>query len=148
MDKVAVLRKGDLDLGSIISELSKDKNLLKCGAIVTFIGQVRETAREKGKVIKLIYECAEEAAVKELGKIREEILDKYDIEELYIYHFVGELVPGEHTIYIVAAAPHRKAAFQAASEALELVKERVPIWKKEVTDKGEYWVSGDEVLEM
>lgn len=148
MQKVRIVRKNETSISEILSELKKNDALLKCGAIVLFIGQVREMGRRGGKVRKLLYECAEEAALKELGKIREEILRKYEIEELLIYHFVGELKPGEDTIYIVVASKHRDPAFKAAREALELVKEKVPIWKKEITDRGEYWIGGDEILEI
>lgn len=147
MGKVAILRKGKRDITEILSNLSKEVNLNNVGAIVIFIGRVREKARKSGNVQKLFYECAEEAAIKELNDIRKFILSKYEIKDILIYHFIGDLEPGEHTIYIIVTSSHREPAFKAAEEALELVKTRVPIWKKEITDKDEYWVSGDEILE-
>jgi len=147
MDRIAILRKGEKDIAEILNDLSKEIDLRNVGAIVTFIGRVREKARKSGTVQRLLYECAEEAAIRELNEIRRLMLDKYEIKDILIYHFIGELEPGEHTIYIIVASSHREPAFKAAEEALELVKTRVPIWKKEITNEGEYWVSGDEILE-
>ncbi len=147
MNRVAVLRKGEIDITDILENIEREMNIKDCGAIVIFIGRVREKARKRGNVKKLHYESAEEVAIKELNRIREEMLNKYDIKDILIYHFIGELYPGEHTIYIIVVAEHRKPAFEAAEEALELVKSQVPIWKKEITENEEYWISGDEVLE-
>jgi len=146
MQKIAILRKGEISFQEILEKMKSNPKIRSCGAIVSFIGQVREEGHDGGKVLKLIYEHADELVLRELEEIREEILRKYEIEEIIIYHFVGELKPSDHTIYIVAAAKHRKPAFEAAMEALELVKKKLHIWKKEVTDKGEYWIIGNEIV--
>jgi len=146
MRKIAILKKGEITINEILEKMKTDPKIRKCGAIVSFVGQVREEGRDGGKVIKLIYEHAGEIALNELREIREEIINKYEVEEVIIYHFVGELEPLDNTIYIIVAAKHRKPAFEAAMEALELVKKKLHIWKKEITDKGEYWIIGDEVV--
>ncbi|NJE08351.1 molybdenum cofactor biosynthesis protein MoaE [Thermococcus sp. M39] len=117
----------------------------KAGGIVIFLGKVREESHGR-KVKKLIYEAYEEMALKEMEKIRQEAKEKFPIEEILIWHRYGELEVGENTILIVTAGKHRREAFEACMWAVDEVKKRVPIWKREVTDEGEFWIEGDKVI--
>jgi len=115
------------------------------GAYVIFLGQVRSESH--GRVVrKLIYEAYPEMAKAEMERIRKEALAKFSIIDMLIWHRYGELSVGEDTILIIASARHRKEAFGACSWAIDEVKKRVPVWKKEVTDEGTFWIEGDRAL--
>lgn len=82
-------------------------------------------------------------AVKEMERIRREALQKFPILDMLIWHrYGGELEVGQDTILIIASGRHRKEAFEACSWAIDEVKRRVPVWKKEVTDEGTFWIEG------
>ncbi|NJE85414.1 molybdenum cofactor biosynthesis protein MoaE [Thermococcus sp. CX2] len=117
----------------------------EAGGYVFFLGKVRNENHGR-RVKKLIYEAYEEMAVKEMERIREEALEKFPIIDILIWHRYGELEVGEDTILIVASGKHRKEAFDACIWAIDEVKRRVPVWKREVTDEGTFWIEGDKVL--
>ena len=109
------------------------------GGVVTFLGTARDIS--KGRDIELLsFEHYHGMAEKKLKELRDEILDSYDIIELSIVHRVGEIKPGENIVLIVAAAQHRAAAFDACEACIDELKRVVPIWKKETTTDGDYWV--------
>lgn len=111
------------------------------GGIATFVGRVRDNA--KGKAIERIeIGCYESMAVKELEKVRAEAVEKFAAVNVTVVHRIGILRPGEQIVGIVAAAGHRDAAFDACRYAIDELKKRVPIWKKEFTTGGGFWVEG------
>ncbi len=114
----------------------------KTGGIVIFLGRVRNESHGRN-VRMLIYEAYEEMAVAEMERIRKEALEKFPIEDMVIWHRYGELGIGEDTILVVASGKHRKEAFEACKWAVDEVKRRVPVWKKEVTDEGTFWIEGE-----
>jgi MoaE-MoaD fusion protein len=112
------------------------------GAVVTFEGVVRNNT--KGRPTEFLdYECYEEMALKLMQQIGQEIAAAHAIGLLAIVHRLGRMYIGEASIVIVASAPHRKPAFDAAFEAINRVKKTVPIWKKEYFSDGEVWVEGE-----
>ncbi len=149
MKKVAVVKSGEIKLNDLIKILKESRESDKCGAIVFFIGIVRGYSVDGKKLTKLVYDSETETAEKTMMKIRNEIMGKYpQVKELIIYHIVDELEVGEETIFIGSIAEHRKEAFDSAREALERVKEEVPIWKKEVSIEGEHWILGDDIVKV
>ncbi|MDK2869759.1 MAG: molybdopterin synthase catalytic subunit [Pyrococcus sp.] len=139
MKKVRLVKKPeDFNLDEAVSLVSNPS----VGAIVTFLGKVRNENAGR-EVLKLIYEAYEEMAEKEMGKIRREALEKFPIFDAVIWHRVGELDISENTILVVVSAKHRKEAFEACSWIVDEVKKRVPVWKREITTKGEFWIEGD-----
>ena len=112
------------------------------GAIVTFTGTVRDNARGQ-HVIALDYEAYPEAAEKLLAQIGDEIRDRWGIERTAIAHRTGYLTPGEASVVIAVASPHRGEAFAACAYAIERIKEIVPIWKKEHYSDGATWVGSE-----
>ncbi len=109
------------------------------GGVVTFLGTVRDISR--GKDIEMIsFDHYQGMAEKKLKELRDKILDEFDIIELSIIHRVGDVRPGENIVLIVAAAKHRAAAFDACRACIDELKRTVPIWKKEITTEGDYWV--------
>ncbi|MBV9027856.1 MAG: molybdenum cofactor biosynthesis protein MoaE [Candidatus Eremiobacteraeota bacterium] len=101
------------------------------GAVVTFWGRVRPSTADARVVTRLFYEAYEPMARADFQAIAAEVRQRFGDVGLAIVHRVGELLPGEISVGIVAAAPHRAAAFDACRYAIEEVKRRAPIWKKE-----------------
>ncbi|KKH98801.1 molybdopterin-guanine dinucleotide biosynthesis protein MobB [Methanosarcina sp. 1.H.T.1A.1] len=126
-------------LDALIKKARKNPSIRKAGAIGTFTGIVRELAGEE-KTARLEFEKYEPEASKALDKIRDEIKHKEGILEVLIHHKTGVIEAGEDIVYIVIASAHRTELFPALSEAIERVKAEAPIWKKEFTEKEEFWV--------
>jgi MoaE-MoaD fusion protein len=112
------------------------------GGTVTFLGTVRDHAPDLDGVVGLEYSSYPAMAERVLADIAEELLEDHpDLRGLALLHSVGDLAVGDHTILIVCAAAHRAAAFDACRDALERVKDRVPVWKRERTADGDTrWV--------
>ena len=112
------------------------------GALVTFIGTVRNTAR--GMTVTLLdYEAYESAAEKMLARVAEEARAQWPDVGIAITHRTGPLKPGEASIVIACASPHRDEAYAASSFAISRIKEIVPIWKKEHYEDGSTWVGSE-----
>lgn len=109
------------------------------GAVVTFTGTVRDNT-EGRRVVALEYEAYAEMAEAEMARIGVEMVEKWGLHGIAMRHRVGKLAVGEASVVIAAAAAHRREAFEACSEALDLLKARVPVWKKEYFEDGEHWV--------
>jgi MoaE-MoaD fusion protein len=112
------------------------------GAVVSFLGTVRDHAEDLDGVIRLDYSAYEPMAEQQLARIAEEVRAAHpDVRGLALIHALGELDVGAHTILVAVSSPHRAEAFAACREALEAVKERVPVFKREVTADGAHrWV--------
>ncbi len=112
------------------------------GAIVTFIGTVRDNAR--GKTVRALdYEAYAPAAEKMLARIGDEITAKWGIDRVAIVHRTGLLPVGEASVVIAVSSAHRDEAFDACRHAIERIKEIVPIWKKEFYEDGAIWVGSE-----
>jgi molybdopterin synthase catalytic subunit len=113
----------------------------ECGGIVTFLGVVRERAQDDRPVTGLSYEAHESMALDVFAAIGEELRARFPKIQLRIVHRVGELRIGEIAVAVCAAAPHRGEAFDACEYAIEQLKARAPIWKKEhYTDGAGEWI--------
>lgn len=112
------------------------------GAIVTFVGVVRDNAR--GRAVKwLDYEAYPAAAEKMLARIGDEMQERWELTGVAIEHRTGRLGIGEASVVIAVSSAHREAAFAAAAYAIERIKEIVPIWKKEFYEDGEVWIGSE-----
>ena len=112
--------------GFSIDELVRKMKKPEIGAIVTFLGVVRNEI--KGMEVEVYEEMAEEV----LEKLKQEALKKFEIETVEIVHREGSLKVGENIVVILVGAKHRKDAFRACEYLIDELKERVPIWKKEL----------------
>ncbi len=113
---------------------------LDAGGECQFLGTVRQ--KKDGSAVKhLFFEAYEPMALKEMEKIVIEAKDKFEIIDLLIYHRLGYVEPGDFAVVIIASAAHREASFKACKFAIDTLKKSVPIWKKEVMEDGEVWVS-------
>ena len=112
----------------------------EAGALNVFIGTVR--SQTSGKiVIRLEYEAYEPMAKKEIEKIMELASSKWEIKNWAISHRVGTLTIGEVAVVVAVSTSHRKESFEACQFIIDCLKQTVPIWKKEIFDDGEEWVS-------
>jgi molybdopterin synthase catalytic subunit len=109
------------------------------GGIVVFLGTVRESSRGK-RVTHLEYEAYAEMAEAKMAQIAEALEKKHAPCRVVLHHRIGDLAIGEIAVIVVAGAPHRDAAFQAARQAIDDLKTVVPIWKKEYSDDGAVWI--------
>ncbi|HEY0713815.1 MAG TPA: molybdopterin converting factor subunit 1 [Polyangia bacterium] len=109
------------------------------GGLVTFTGHVRR-AGAVPDVVRLEYEAYVPMAVEVLAAIAHEIEEATPGTRLAIHHRIGALVVGEAAVVIAASAPHRAEAFSACRAAIEALKQRAPIWKKEIGESGAVWV--------
>ena len=112
------------------------------GAIVTFIGTVRDHARGRTENL-LEYEAYVSAAEKMLARVGDEAREQWPEVRIAISHRTGSLHPGEASVVIACASPHRDEAYAASAFAISRIKEIVPIWKKEHYDDGETWVGSE-----
>lgn len=110
------------------------------GGIVVFVGTVRDQTKGK-KVLRLDFEAYKPMAIKEMRKIAEQAMERFDALKISIHHRVGTLQIGEIPVIIAVSTPHRAAAFEACQYCIDTLKETVPIWKKEVFEDGEVWVA-------
>ena len=109
------------------------------GGIVTFVGMVRRQSR--GVIVaRLEYEAYGSMAVREMRRLVAEIEAELPGTRLAVEHRVGVLGIGDVAVAIAAAAPHRAEAFTACRAMIDRLKDRVPIWKKEVGEDGAEWV--------
>jgi molybdopterin synthase catalytic subunit len=125
-----------LDPERITAQVRKETN----GAVVTFLGTTRDNFEGK-RVVTLEYEAFEEMAIKKLEEIRQELQAQFNIEDIAIGHRIGIVSIGQISLVVAVASPHRKEAFLACHQAVDRIKEIVPIWKKEVFDDGSRWVA-------
>lgn len=110
------------------------------GGNVLFIGTVRDNTQQK-TVTKLEFESFASMAEKEMYKIAEKVIADFKALGVSIHHRTGELAIGEIAVIIAVSAPHRNAAFEACSYAIDTLKETVPIWKREYFEDGAIWVA-------
>lgn len=108
------------------------------GGVVTFVGTVRNNAQGH-QIQHLEYSAYLPMAEAEMQRIAAEVKEKWDLP-CAIAHRLGLLSVGQASIVVAVAAPHRKQAFEACWWAVDAVKARVPIWKKEVAVDGSWWV--------
>lgn len=127
-----------IDVGSVARRVV----LPECGATVTLDGFAREWTRGR-RTKHLVYEAYDAMAMSEMQRLGLEAHNRFDIAHIGIVHRTGKLEIGETSVVISVSAPHRKAAFEACEWAIRELKRTVPIWKKEVYDDGETWVTTD-----
>jgi molybdopterin synthase catalytic subunit len=130
------LTENKIDINTII-EFARATD---AGAIDIFIGTVRNQTADK-KVVRLEYEAYDKMAIKKIEQIVNEAHKQWHILKYAIVHRKGVLEIGEVAVVVAIATPHRQAAFEACKYIIDTLKERVPIWKKEVYEDGEIWVA-------
>ena len=112
----------------------------RMGGIATFIGCARDFS-EGREVTRISFDAYGSMAVAEMSKLRDEAIKKFGLLDARIVHRIGVVGPGEQIVFIAAGAEHRAPALQACRWLIDELKQRVPIWKKEITPQGDEWVT-------
>lgn len=127
----------DIDLADIVRRVSG----AGCGAVATFTGLVRE--RDHGKVVTELEYVAHDSANRVIAEVARDVAAMHDeLIALAVVHRTGTLRIGEVAVVIAASAAHRATALDACAGAIEEVKHRLPVWKRQVFDDGtDEWVN-------
>lgn len=115
----------------------------QAGAVATFTGVVRADALGGGRVEALEYEAYEEMALSQLAAVRTAAVERFGLLDARIVHRVGTLPVGHASVYVIAAAPHRREALAAVAWIMDEVKRTVPVWKRERGGDEAQWVQGE-----
>jgi len=111
----------------------------RMGGIGTFIGCARDFS-EGREVEQISFEAYGSMALSEMQKLRADAIEKFSLLDARIVHRIGTVQGGDNIVFIAAGAEHRVAALEACRWIIDELKQRVPIWKKEVTPQGDAWV--------
>jgi molybdopterin synthase catalytic subunit len=124
-----------LSLDRVVDEVRDDE----AGAIATFTGTTRIHSRDR-TVTHLDYEAYEGMAERVMAEIAAGLQARYELCAVAIHHRIGRVGIGETSVVIAVSAAHRQAALAACRDAIDELKEHVPLWKKEVYAGGEEWI--------
>jgi len=130
-----VVTDDPLSLEAAVEEVTNDR----AGAVATFTGTVRSESRGR-TVHHLEYEAYTEMAESVMAGLATVLKARYQLQDVAIHHRVGRVEIGEASVVIAVSAPHRADALAACKDAIDALKETVPLWKKEVYEGGEEWV--------
>jgi molybdopterin synthase catalytic subunit/molybdopterin converting factor small subunit len=124
-----------LSLDAVVDEVRSER----AGAIATFVGTTRVESR--GRTVEhLEYEAYEGMAENVMAEIAAALMQRYDVCEIAIHHRTGRVDIGDASVVIAVSAPHRQDALAACKDAIDTLKQQVPLWKKEIYEGGEEWV--------
>jgi molybdopterin synthase catalytic subunit len=130
-----VITAEPLDVGRVVEAVERPE----AGGIASFVGTVRRSSRGRD-VQYLEYEAFEEMAEPMLRQLGEALTRKHGLSAVAVHHRIGRVEIGEPSVVIAVSAPHRAAALEACREAIDTLKETIPLWKKEVYAGGEEWI--------
>lgn len=136
-------REDTVNLAAMVGEVKKAVEGKNCGAIITFTGIIRPTTHDGNAVDHLEYDVHPEAARKGLENMAKALCMVEGVLDASICHKYGSFKPGEEVLHIVIATKRSDVAFDTVRMAVNKVKHELPIWKKEYTEKGDYWVDID-----
>ena len=123
-----------LDVSMIEESVQSSSN----GAVLVFVGRTRDLFEGK-RVLELQYEAYETMAIKEMKHIQQEIEQKWSGSQVSIVHRLGTVEVAQASVVIAVSAPHRGECYEASRFAIDMLKNRVPIWKKEIFQDGSIW---------
>jgi len=129
------LSDAPLSLDAVVGEV----RTVEAGAIATFVGTTRVHSRGQ-TVVHLEYEAYPGMAEEVMAGIADDLKRRYELCDVAIHHRVGRVGIGEPSVVIAISAPHRQDALAACKDAIDALKETVPLWKKEVYEGGEEWI--------
>jgi molybdopterin synthase catalytic subunit len=117
------------------------------GAVVSFLGVVRDHSEGRAGVVGLEYEAYEAEVVRVLGEIAAEARRRWaGLERVALLHRTGALDLSDVSVAVVVSAPHRAEAFEAARYCIDTLKETAPIWKREHWAGGSGWAVGEQPI--
>ena len=124
-----------LSFDTVVDEVADES----AGAIASFVGTVRRESRGR-TVLYLEYEAYAEMAEDVMAQIASSLQQRYDLVGVAMHHRVGRVEIGDASVVIAVSAAHRQDALAACKDAIDVLKETVPLWKKEVYESGEEWI--------
>jgi molybdopterin synthase catalytic subunit len=132
---------GPVSPGLISGIIAKGGENSECGAHSLFLGQVRRDLVEEKYIKAIEYSAYEEMVIMEADKINKTILSEFDdVKSIEIIHSKGPVRAGEISLLVMVSAGHRDQASKACAKTVELIKDKLPIWKKEVfEDNSRQW---------
>jgi molybdopterin synthase catalytic subunit len=114
-----------------------------CGAECAFIGRTRrETHAQYGNLLRLEYEVFEPMALKLMDEMARDAAVRWDCHAVRIFHSQGAVEPGQGSVVIQVATPHRSESFAACRHLIDRIKHELPIWKREIWERGQTYVEG------
>ncbi|MDF0589850.1 molybdenum cofactor biosynthesis protein MoaE [Candidatus Methanocrinis natronophilus] len=122
---------GDFSIEEVVAGAKRPD----AGALVVFLGTVRDDG-----IVGMEVEAYREVALPELEGIRDEAMERFHLKSVEVIHKVGTLSVGDDIVVIACAAAQRQEAFQGCLHILEEIKDRAPIWKKEINPSGHRWI--------
>ena len=130
--------QGAIAAGFIGNSIAKHQSKTTIGAHNIFLGQVRADQIDGKTVAAIEYSAYEEMAEKSFYEIREAAFTKYDLTCLHIYHSLGTVKTGEICLFVFVSAPRRKIVFEAIEFLVEEIKQKVPVFGKEIFEDETY----------
>jgi molybdopterin synthase catalytic subunit len=138
--RLILVTTDELSIDEVRSLVAADSD----GAICLFLGVVRNH-NDGHEVTALEYDAYVEMAEKQLAAVADETREHFDIDRVALHHRIGRLEVGEVSLMAAVSSAHRREAFEACHWAVDRLKERVPIWKKELGPDGATWLEGHAV---
>jgi molybdopterin synthase catalytic subunit len=138
MSNAVRIQQEDISQDAEISALKAGSQ--RMGGIATFLGCARDFS-EGRSVSEISFEAYGSMALTEMRRLREEAISRFGLLDARIVHRIATVRAGDNIVFIAAGAEHRAAAFDACRWMIDELKQRVPIWKKEITPQGESWVT-------
>ena len=112
----------------------------RCGAVVVFAGTVRDHSEGRPGIVSLEYEAYEDVALRTMNSIAQELRQRWPaLGRVALLHRTGPLALTDVSVVVAVSAPHRPESFDAARFAIDTIKARVPIWKRESWKGGSAW---------
>ena len=136
-------KKSSFIQGAITAEfignsIAKHQSKMTIGAHNIFLGQVRADEIDNKIIVAIEYSAYEEMAEQSFYEIREAAFAKYDLTCMHIYHSLGLVKKGEICLFVFVSAPRRKVVFSAIEFLVEAIKEKAPIFGKEMVEDETY----------
>ena len=137
MQQAVRIQREDFSLDEEIKALKAGSK--RMGGIGTFLGCARDFS-EGREVSEISFDAYGSMALSEMNQLRSDAIEKFALLDARIVHRIGTVKGGDNIVLIVAGAEHRVAALEACRWIIDELKQRVPIWKKEMTPQGDAWV--------
>ena len=135
-----VFQQGAITPEFISNSIAKHQVKTGIGAHNIFLGQVRADVIDHKTVQAIEYSAYEDMANKVFHEIRESAFDRFDLTCMHIYHSTGKVEAGEICLFVFVSAPHRKVTFEALEFVVEAIKEKAPVFGKEIfEDASHQW---------
>ncbi len=131
------LTEGAINPQAVADYIAKQTSKTEIGAHAIFLGQVRADIVDAKNVKAIEYSAYPEMIESAVKNIKDQIYSKYnEIICVYILHSIGLVKAGQLSLFVFVGSKHRKQAFMASEEIVDLIKKDLPVWKKELFDDG------------